>query len=103
MAVGADDIALGVLAAADVGARQCLAMAAQAGVENFFGRQLGERDRNGGFAAARGYVSLTRPVAALAAGVFRFFFPRRNAFVMRIAEKRRIDVGMAGAADVTAD
>jgi hypothetical protein len=53
MAVGADDVAQGVLAAADIGAGKRLAVTAQAGVQHFFRCDLRERDGNRLFAAAR--------------------------------------------------
>jgi hypothetical protein len=74
-------------------------MAAQAGVEDFCGRKLGE-GYDGRLAAARLHVRLARAVAALAAGVLRRFLPRGEALVMGVAVKEGEDVGMASAADV---
>src|SRR5512141_1800304 len=68
MAVSAHDVALGVLAPPDVGAGKGLAVAAQAGVQHFFRRELGERARNRRLAAAGVHVVLAGPMAALAAG-----------------------------------
>ena len=70
MAVGAYNVALGMLTAANVGAGNRLAVAAQAGVQHFFRRNQRERDRNRGLAAARVYVILTGSVTTFAAGVF---------------------------------
>ena len=77
-------------------------MATKAGVEDLFGAQLREGD-DGGFTAASRDVVLAGSVAALAPGVLRFFLARGDALIMRVFEKRGVDVGMAGAADVAAD
>ena len=57
VAVGANHVLASVHAAADVGARQRLVMAAEAGVEGFLRAELGEGD-DGRLAAARVDVSL---------------------------------------------
>ena len=103
MAVGTDDVALGVLAASDIGARNGLAVAAEACIQNFFGSKPRKRDGNRGLAASRFYVILAGAMAALAAGVFGLLFARSNAFIVGISEKWREYVGMAGAADIAAD
>src|SRR5436190_12733599 len=103
MAVGTDDVTLGVLAAADIGAGNGLAVAAQAGIQDFFGSKPRKRDGNRGLAASGVYVVLAGAMAALAPGVFGLLFARRNAFIVGIAEKQCGYVGMAGAADIAAD
>ena len=103
MAVGAHDIALGVLAAADIGAGNGLAVAAEACIQDFFGSQSRKRNGNRGLAASGFYVILAGAMAALAAGVFGLLFARSNALIVWISKKRREYVGMAGAADIAAD
>src|SRR5581483_128018 len=90
------------LAAADVGARKRLAVAAQAGVDHFFRHELGKRD-DGRLASAGGHVIATRPVTAFAACVGRGFAARCNALIMRVPEKKDVNVWVARAADVAAD
>ena len=102
MAVGTDDVALSMLAAANIGAGNGLAMAPQASIQDFFGSKPRKRDGNRGLAASGVYVILAGAVAALAASVFGLLFARSDAFVVGIAEKWRGYVGMAGAADIAA-
>lgn len=103
VAVGTDDAVLRVRAAADIGAGKRLRMAAQAGVEDLLGLQAREGAGNSIRAAARLNVRLTRPVAALAAGIFGFLLAGREALVMRVAIEVGPDVDVTSAAYVAAD
>ena len=78
------------------------AVAAQAGVQRFFGPELGESD-DGRFAAVRVDVRLPGSVAAFAAGIFGRFLAGGDAFEMRILIEGRPDVGMTGFAGLAAD
>jgi len=53
--------------------------------------------------AARLDMGLSRAMTALASGAFRRFLAGGNAFVMRILEKSSPNIGVAGAAYVTAN
>jgi len=91
----------GVLAAADVGAREGPLCSADRHPEPF-PRGLGERHGNRGLPRPR-YVVPAGAVAALTAGVFGLFAGRRDAFCNGIPEKGSVNVGMARPADITAD
>jgi hypothetical protein len=77
-------------------------MATQAIVENFSRLELRERD-DGRFASLRLNVRFARSVTAFATGALRRLFARCDAFEVRVLVKAGPDVGMAGAAGVTAD
>src|SRR5262249_42137866 len=102
VAIDAHHLFLRVHAAADVGARDGLAVAAQAGVEDLFRSELRESD-DARFAAARRDVRLPRAVAALASGVLRRLLARGEAFVVGIAIEEGEDVGVTRTADIAAD
>jgi len=102
VAIRADHVLLGMNAAADVGPRNRLGVAAKAGVQRLFRSDLGERD-DGRLAAARFDVSFARSVAALAAGIFWRFGAAGNAFVMRVAEKLGNNQVVTGLTSVAAD
>src|SRR5258708_31315288 len=89
-------------AASNVGARNRLAMAAEARVQCFRRTELGKRD-DGRLAAARLHVRLSRTVAALAPGVFGRFLARRDALVMGVLEERRSNVRMTRLTDIASD
>src|SRR5436190_23768315 len=89
MAVGTDDVALGMLATADISAGNGLAVAPQAGIQDFFGSKPRKCDGNRGLAASSIHMVLAGPMAALAAGVFGLLFARSNALIVGISEKWR--------------
>lgn len=98
VAVGADDIRLRVRAPADIGARERLRMATEAGVESLFGPDFGKRD-NGRLTAVCFDVGFPRSVAALAAGIFGRLFTAGDALVVRITKElvpNRSVAGLAG-------
>jgi hypothetical protein len=102
VAIGADHVVQGVSGTADVGAAQSFRVAPETIVQNLLGLELRKR-HDGRFAAARLDMSFTGPMTALASGAFGRFFAGGDAFVVRILVKTGPNVGVAGAAYVTAD
>jgi len=102
VAVGADHVVQGVSGTADIGAAQSFGVATETIVQNLLGLQL-RKGHDGSFAAARLDMGLSRAMTALASGAFRRFLAGGNAFVMRILEKSSPNIGVAGAAYVTAN
>ena len=102
MAIRTNHILLGMNAPADVSARNRLRVAAEARVQCFLGTDFRERD-DGCLAAVSLDMSLPRPMAAFAAGIFGRFLAVRDALVMRIAKELIPDRGVAGLTGLTAD
>ena len=102
MAIGSDHVVQGVRAAADVGSRNGLRVAAQARIENFCRADLRE-DANGFFAAAGVEVVASRAVATLATGVFGLFLAGDNALIVRVAVEGFQEFLVAGATHLAAD
>src|SRR5713226_9520423 len=102
MAIGADYIVQRVRRAADIGSAQSFCVAPQTVVQNGLRLKLGE-GHDGGLAAARLDVSLTRTMAAFAPCSFGWLLAGSNAPVVGILIKSGPDVGVAGPANVAAD
>ena len=103
MAVGADDVVIGMHATPDVGAGNRLGMAEQAGIEDLLGGHKRKRYRNRIASATGGDMVRPRSVAALAARILGLLLARGNALKVRIAVKVRPNIGVASAADLTSD
>lgn len=101
MAVRTHHIIQRVFAAADVGARHLLGVAIQAGVEDprrfHHGKSIGDR----GSSATGTQMIAARAVAGLASGFLRRGVAQQ--LVVRIAVEVRVDLIVAGAADIAAD
>lgn len=102
VAGGTDDVSLGVLGPANLGASDVLAVASQALVQNALGLELAESDDRR-LPASRFDVRLPRPVAPLAPGSFGSFVPRRDRLVMRVFVESRPDVRVTGLTDCASD
>ena len=87
MAIGTDNVLLGMRAALDVCARQRLAVASQARIENLIRLEQGKSAGNRFFAAIGVHMVTARAVAAFAPRVLRLLFAAREALEMRIAVK----------------
>ena len=94
VAAGAHNIVLGVGRSADVGAGECLGVAAQAVVLDLLGLELGEGD-DAGLSAVGFDVGLAGAVAAFASRVLGRLFAGGDALEVRVLIEFRPDVGMA--------
>ena len=94
VAAGAHNIVLGVGRSADVGAGECLGVAAQAVVLDLLGLELGEGD-DAGLSAVGFDVGVAGAVAAFASRVLGRLFAGGDALEVRVLIEFRPDVGMA--------
>ena len=102
VAAGTDDIRLGMLRAADIGAREIFRVAREAGVEHLCG--LHERERpDGRFASARFHMRFAGTVAAFTACAAGRLCAGGYALKMRVLEEIEPDVGVTGFTNVVAD
>ena|ERR1700722_7263512 len=102
MAIRAHHILLGMNAAADIGARKSLGVAAQTGGEGLLRSDFRECN-NGRLAAVCLDVSFPGSVAAFAAGIFGRFLAAGDTLIMRITEELIKDRGVTSLASVTAN
>src|SRR5579872_803296 len=102
MTVCADHARQRVRGAADVGARQRLAVALETSVEYALRRKL-RKSNDGRLTAVRGHMLLPWSVATLAAGAVGRLCAGRDALEMRILVKVEPHVGMTGLAHIAAD
>lgn len=103
MTVRADYVGQRVCRAADIGFCEIAGVAGEAGVQD--GLRLHQREgmRNGGFAAARCYVSLPRPVTALASGTLGRQISVGDALIVRVLVKVEPDIGVTSLTYLAAD
>jgi len=98
MAIGTNHVGLRMGRAPDVGAWEILGVAIQASIENLAGIELFERP-DGGRAAARGNVSISRAVAAFAASLFGRLIGQRDTAVVGVLIENVGDFVVAGGAN----
>jgi len=102
VAIGTDHILLHVNAAADVGTREGLTVAAEARVQGLGWTEF-RKGNDGRFAAPGLYMCLAWSVTRLASRIFGSLLTGGKTFVVGIPVKRRPDIRVAGLAYVTAD
>ena len=77
-------------------------MTTKAGIQSRLRTKL-SKSNDSRLSAMRLNVCLGRPMATLAAGVGRFFFPNRDTFEMRVLVELEPYVGVAGFTGIAAD
>lgn len=103
MALRAGHIGQCMAGSPDVGAREITGVAGQTGVDDLRGRHERKSARDCGFSTASLYVSLSRPVAALAARAFRGFLAGRDALEVGVFIEIQPDVRVTSPAHIAAD
>lgn len=101
MATGTGHAVQRVTGASNVGARDALAMAGQAVVQNLVRSELRESDDGG--LGRRFDVRPTGTMAAFATSPLRRLLRQRDALEVRVLVEARPDIGMTGFADIAAD
>jgi hypothetical protein len=102
VAVGTDDVRLGMLRTADIGAREIFRVAREAGIKHL-GR-LHEREcPDGRFASTRFHMGFSWTVTAFTARAIRRLFAGDYALVVRVLEEIEPDVRVTGFTNVIAD
>jgi len=102
MAITADHVIECMLASANIGAGNSLAVATEAGVDDFLGLHQGKRVGNGLFSAVGLDVIGGWSMTTFTPGFRRSLGSRSDAFVMGVAIKRVVDRLVAGSANVAA-